>query len=1089
MPLPVSSIYPSDASRELYRFASRRSVVHSTGGIVACSQPLAAKCGLEVLRAGGNAAVSRLMTAGLNVTEPASTGIGGDMFILFWDAAAKKVHAINGSGRSGAGCTLDVIRKDLGIPDGVGGEIPSTSAHAVTVPGAAAGWIDTIDRLGSGKLKLDAILGPAIQLAEQGFSVHEEASIFWATAESQLRAASPNFAELLKQDDNAKDGVRAPQPGEVMRNPSLARTFRALVSQGKRGFYTGRLAEEIVAIVRNKGGLLSLDDLKHHLDIGSEDIEAVSIKFRGQGLDDKGIELWEHPPNGQGIVALMALGIIQQMQEQGKIPIFGPQDFNTVPYLHAIIEALRLAFSDAHWFVTDPDVVQVPVSSLLSDAYLAERARLFNPSCAAHHLCHGSPTSPALQSCDTVYFAVSDAQGNAASFINSNYAGFGTGIVPRGCGFALHNRGSNFSLDAGHPNQLAPRKRPYHTIIPAIVTSLADGSLHSVFGVMGGFMQPQGHVQVLLGQIVGRLNPQQALDALRSATIDGLRELGHRVKAAVEDKTRDMFGRGQIIRYTVDIDGTPICPQQSITFHPKDLGWTALAFYIVYAFRSLKIFHHEIHGISILGVQHPSQYKPGNPQNIDPVQRLRGLNERRIRQRYVLRDEDFEPNGPIIIQLTVQNADFESNHTICRHMTKRLKGKSVVLEHRFFGGSLPTVPHDPEHRVDEFQPATYKHLTLDNVMNDVRHLAKFLRRSGNQTGASPVVVVGVGYEGFVAAALRQRYPDEIFAAVAIDTPTMGLSLNSDYAVADQFYYRTAVSELYKVHSPLAVGRISRALSFLKGRIKLGDMPFFTRLLELCEEPLYDPSPWHALYNHYESLLLDAAVVQTRRGEFRSEWSTSDIAWLAAESARLMDREKFLFAIGQRTRIFAKMLRKMREGLFNCIKLTDFMLSPERHDEHSISQLWDPMSYVVCTYYPICTLNSVVDTIFGERNDGCKKAYHECQVKFNSTARTLQQREVWRRYDMSPEVLNKSSRILFSTDTSDPLSSLVAAHPPWMGDRDCSSSRRIEGNIAGQVTMMDRVEEKKKLREREVDVLYKWLVHCDPYVVTSIAEPE
>lgn len=584
MPLSVSSIYPSDASRELYRFASRRSVIHSTEGIVACSQPLAAKCGLEVLRAGGNAADAAVaVAAGLNVTEPASTGIGGDMFILFWDAAAKKVHAINGSGRSGADCKLDVIRKDLGIPHGVGGGIPSTSAHAVTVPGAAAGWIDTVESLGSGKLGLDEILGPAIQLAERGSPVHEEAAIFWANAESQLRAASPNFAELLKQDASAKDGVRAPQPGEVMRNPSLARTFRALVSQGKKGFYTGRVAEEIVAIVRNKGGHMSLDDLEHHLDAGREDVEAVSIKFRGQGLDDKGIELWEHPPSGQGIVALMALGIIQQMQEQGKIPIFGPQDFNTAPYLHAIIEALRLAFSDAHWFVTDPDVVEVPVKGLLSDAYLAERAKLFNPSRAARHLCHGSPNSPALQSCDTVYFAVSDAQGNAASFINSNYAGFGTGMIPRGCGFALHNRGSNFSLHAGHPNQLAPRKRPYHTIIPAVVTNLTDGSLHSVFGVMGGFMQPQGHVQVLLGQIVGRLNPQQALDAPRvrvfvsdtdsqgepewtvnvesgmpSATIDGLRELGHRVKAVVDDKTRDMFGRGQIMRYTVDDDGTPI---------------------------------------------------------------------------------------------------------------------------------------------------------------------------------------------------------------------------------------------------------------------------------------------------------------------------------------------------------------------------------------------------------------------------------------------------------------------------------------------------------------------------------------------------
>ncbi|PFH59236.1 hypothetical protein XA68_12635 [Ophiocordyceps unilateralis] len=587
MPLPSSSLYPGDISRDMYRFASRRSVVHSTEGIVACSQPLAAKCGLEVLRAGGNAADAAVaVAAGLNVTEPASTGIGGDMFVLFWDVTANKVRAINGSGRAGADCTLDAVRADLGIPDGVGGQIPWTSAHAVTVPGAAAGWVDTVDRLGSGEIGLAAILGPAIHLAEKGFPVSEDAALSWASAESRLRGASPNFAEMLKEDPGADGGVRAPRAGELMKNPALARTFRALVANGKQGFYTGPVAEELVNIVRHRGGRLTLDDLEHHLQTtGGESVEPVSLQFYGQGLgSDGGIELWEHPPNGQGIVALMALGIIEQLQKQGKIPIFGPHDFNTAPYLHAIIEALRLAFTDAHWFVTDPDVVDVPVKGLISETYLARRAELFNPSCAASHLCHGDPpvwTSPALQSCDTVYFAVTDAQGNAASFINSNYAGFGTAMIPRGCGFTLHNRGSNFSLDDRHPNRLAARKRPYHTIIPAAVTNLADGSLHSVMGVMGGFMQPQGHVQVLLGQVVGRLNPQQALDAprvcivavdgqggpewtvkvesgLSSAAVVGLRQLGHRV-TMVEGVDRQVFGRGQIIRYTVDaVDGTPI---------------------------------------------------------------------------------------------------------------------------------------------------------------------------------------------------------------------------------------------------------------------------------------------------------------------------------------------------------------------------------------------------------------------------------------------------------------------------------------------------------------------------------------------------
>ena len=364
-------------------------------------------------------------------------------------------------------------------------------------------------------------------------------------------------------------------------------------------------------MVRDLGGHLDLDDLRHHMEAGSEPVDPISLKLRGlgaaeavrgaalSGLDangdgDVGLELWEHPPNGQGIVALMALGIVQELEKAGKIPRFSPGDFNTAPYLHAIVEALRLAFADAAWFVTDPNVVPVPTAELVSEAYLAERAKLFDPSrAAAGQGGSGIPAhgSPALQSSDTVYFAVSDAEGNAVSFINSNYKEFGTCIVPKGCGFTLQNRASNFSLDRDHPNVLAPRKRPYHTIIPAAVTAFGlkgdDGeaspsTLHSVFGVMGGFMQPQGHVQVLLGQVVGGLSPQQALDAPRvcigngmpaegkggeakeifdltlyceqglpEETVEGLRALGHKVEV-VTGWGRDLFGRGQIIRRTVD---------------------------------------------------------------------------------------------------------------------------------------------------------------------------------------------------------------------------------------------------------------------------------------------------------------------------------------------------------------------------------------------------------------------------------------------------------------------------------------------------------------------------------------------------------
>ncbi|KAI1335387.1 gamma-glutamyltranspeptidase-domain-containing protein [Xylariaceae sp. FL0016] len=606
-PLTTPSVFPP-ASEAFMKFPSRRSVVHSTEGIVACTQPLAAKCGLRVLQAGGNCAdrvtvtdTSNFFTAaGLNMTEPCSTGIGGDMFCLYYDAQTKKISAMNGSGRSGAKCTLETVRKSLGLPaDGTSGNIPMDSVHAVSVPGAPAGWVDTVERFGSGKLSMEQILAPAIELGEKGFPVSEGVAFFWGRAEAQIRGASPNGSEMLKEDPSAPSGVRAPRAGEIMKNPTLAKTFRALATEGKKGFYTGRIAEELVKVVQDLGGHLELDDLAHHMDAGSESVDPISLKFRGQNVAsrlkdhvlsngasantddlDYGLELWEHPPNGQGIVALMALGILQELEKAGQIPTWGPDDFNTAPYLHAIIESLRIAFADAAWFVTDPNVEDVPTPSMISPAYLASRASLFSPASASAPLTHGSP---ALQSSDTVYFAVSDAQGNAISFINSNYGGFGTCIIPEGCGFTLQNRAANFSLDARHPNALAPRKRPYHTIIPAAVTNLHDGSLHSVFGVMGGFMQPQGHVQVLLGQVVGGLSPQQALDAPRvcigsgtmedgmpadravcveegmpEATVQGLRDLGHEVKV-LSGMARAKFGRGQIIRWSVDpVEGTGV---------------------------------------------------------------------------------------------------------------------------------------------------------------------------------------------------------------------------------------------------------------------------------------------------------------------------------------------------------------------------------------------------------------------------------------------------------------------------------------------------------------------------------------------------
>lgn len=385
---------------------------------------------------------------------------------------------------------------------------------------------------------------------------------------------------MLKPDPNGKDGVRSPLPGDILKNPTLAQTFRSLAAESKKGFYEGRIAEAIVKVVQDLGGHISLDDLKHHAETGTQVTDAISLKFTGQsivenqraGTDDgehHGVEIWEHPPNGQGIVALMALGILEELERAGKIPQFTEDQHNSAEYLHAVIESLRIAFADASWWVTDPDVEKVPTKELISQAYLAERAKLFDPEQASDVLDHGSP---AHNHCDTVYFAVTDSEGNGISFINSNYAGFGTGIIPKGCGFTLQNRGCNFSLTHGHPNVLAPRKRPYHTIIPAMITNAADGSLHSVYGVMGGFMQPQGHVQVLLNMLAFKYHPQAALDAPRiclaatsaepgkdmdrtvfveegvsAEAIEGLKKRGHKVQV-LEGWKRGMFGRGQIIR-------------------------------------------------------------------------------------------------------------------------------------------------------------------------------------------------------------------------------------------------------------------------------------------------------------------------------------------------------------------------------------------------------------------------------------------------------------------------------------------------------------------------------------------------------------
>jgi gamma-glutamyltranspeptidase / glutathione hydrolase len=520
-------------------FSSRRSPVLARRGMVASSQPLASQAGLSVLMAGGNAADAAIATAAaLNVTEPTSTGIGGDCFALYYKAQTGEITALNGSGRAPAQLDLALLGRQNITRDGA---LPPFHAHTVTVPGACAGWCDLLARHGS--LALPDVLAPAIGLAEDGFPVAPITAHFWARgAERQLRAAPGGDALLI-------DG-RAPRAGEIFRNLGLARTLRAVAEGGQEAFYGGEIAAAIASRVQAAGGVLTTADLAAHTSTWDE---PISTHYRG-------MRVWECPPNGQGLAALLALNILEGFD-------LGGLDAGDSRRWHYMIEAMRLAFADTNWYVADPRFSDVPLSGLLSKDYASRRRELIRPHRASLDVRQGAPAAGS----DTVYLCVVDGQGNACSFINSNYMGFGTGLVPEGrqgsWGFTLQNRGHNFSLDPRHPNALAPGKRPYHTIIPGMITREADGSLYAPFGVMGGFMQPQGHMQVVVAMLDDGLDPQAALDrprfciepaaadgtvalerGLPQALVNDLRALGHPLKPDVGGYERALFGRGQIIR-------------------------------------------------------------------------------------------------------------------------------------------------------------------------------------------------------------------------------------------------------------------------------------------------------------------------------------------------------------------------------------------------------------------------------------------------------------------------------------------------------------------------------------------------------------
>jgi gamma-glutamyltranspeptidase/glutathione hydrolase len=541
-------------------FFSRRSSVYGKGGMVASSQPLATAAGLEILSKGGNAADAAVATAAaLNVTEPTSTGLGGDMFALFYDSRTSKVSALNGSGRAPAALTLEKLQKEgFGVRVQNFAPLPPYHPYTVTVPGACAGWCDLIEKHGT--LPLTDILSPAIRLAEEGFPVAPVASHFWQIGANRQLKTALNGAEMSING-------RGPNPGETFRNPGLARTLRKIAEGGKKAFYEGEISEAIADVVQKSGGCLTTADLADHRSTWEEPASVTYPAGKcGAGGD---LRVHECPPNGQGITALMALNLLEGFDLSALDPL-SPER------LHLEIEALRLAFADTRWYVADPayrgvqslqtlqtqrqETLDSQWKWMLSKEYAAERRKLINPKTATLNQVCGRPFS----SSDTVYFCVVDKWGNACSFINSNYMGFGTGIVPKGWGFTLQNRGHNFSLEPNHPNVLAPRKRPYHTIIPGLITREADGSLFGPFGVMGGFMQPQGHVQVFLALKDG-MDPQSALDLPRFCIEDGnpsdavaleegiplkvmakLAEMGHPVRP-ISGWGRALFGRGQVI--------------------------------------------------------------------------------------------------------------------------------------------------------------------------------------------------------------------------------------------------------------------------------------------------------------------------------------------------------------------------------------------------------------------------------------------------------------------------------------------------------------------------------------------------------------
>jgi gamma-glutamyltranspeptidase / glutathione hydrolase len=500
-------------------YRTGRSVTLATNGVVATSHPLAAEIGLDVLKRGGNATDAAIAaSAAMGLMEPMSCGVGGDLFAIVWDAKTQTLHGLHANGRAPYAATRDWFRKNGHA------EIPTLGPLSWSVPGCVDGWDQLRQKFGT--KKFDELLTPSIEYAEKGFPVPEVIAGYWKAAEAKLGTHSESAKVYLV------DGERAPRAGEVFKNPALAATYREIARNGRDAFYNGPIAEKLADFSRRNGGLLTKDDLAKHT---SSWVKPVSTTYRGH-------EVWELPPPGQGIAVLQMLNLLEGYD----LKKLGP---TSPDYWHLLVEAKKLAYADRARFYADPEFTKVPVDGLIGKPYAEARRKLIDPARAMTGV---EPGDPKLGKADTIYLCVVDKDRNCVSLIQSNYFGFGSGLAPADLGFALQNRGTLFSLDESHANRLEPGKRPFHTIIPAMV--MKGGRPVFVFGVMGGDMQPQGHVEVLVNLLDFGMDVQQAGEAPRvehvgSATPTGrpADRDGGTVQAEVglsEDVVKELVRRG-----------------------------------------------------------------------------------------------------------------------------------------------------------------------------------------------------------------------------------------------------------------------------------------------------------------------------------------------------------------------------------------------------------------------------------------------------------------------------------------------------------------------------------------------------------------